>query len=65
MKPIKCKLILHGAFKQFDGGNFDSIAEAKRYISRCWNRPYTIVKIKYLTNNILIYQSDVLSLYHK
>ena len=46
MKAQKCKLILHGAFGQFDGGEFDSISEAKRYISKCWNRPYTIVKIK-------------------
>lgn len=45
-----CNLIFHGATKQLNMGEFESIAAAKRYVKSCdWLRPYTIVrKDKYL-----------------
>ena len=46
MKPIKCKLILHGSFKQHDGGTYESISAAKKSVKLFWNRPYTIKPIK-------------------
>ena len=46
MKAIKCQLILHGSYKQLDGGEFPSKAAAKKYVSECWNRPFTIVPLK-------------------
>lgn len=44
MKPIECKLRLHGSCKEFDGGTFPSITAAKKWIKECWDRPYTIVR---------------------
>lgn len=41
-KAKKCKLILHGSFKEHGGFEFESIAAAKKYVRECWNRPYTI-----------------------
>lgn len=46
MKPIKCKIRLHGVCREIITGEFESIAKAKKWINDCWNRPYTIVKIK-------------------
>jgi hypothetical protein len=46
MKKVKCKLILHGSCKQLDWGIFESITAAKKYVRECWDRPYTIVKLK-------------------
>lgn len=46
MKAQKCILILHGSSRQINTGEFPSIAKAKKWISLCWDRPYTIVKIK-------------------
>lgn len=46
MKAQKCKIRLHGISREILTGEFDSIAEAKRWIQMCWFRPYTIVKIK-------------------
>jgi hypothetical protein len=46
MKAIKCKIRLHGICKEILTGEFESIAEAKRWLQVCWSRPYTIVKIK-------------------
>ncbi len=45
MKPIKCRLIFHGSCKQIDMGVFESISAAKKYVSECWDRPYTIIRI--------------------
>jgi len=45
MKPIKCKIRLHGSYREILTGEFKSIASAKKWISKCWNRPYTIVKL--------------------
>lgn len=45
-KRIKCKLIFHGSYKQFEIGQFDSLADAKRFIKiNSWNKPYTIIKL--------------------
>lgn len=44
MTKKKCKLILHGLWREIDGGEFESITAAKRWIKNCWTRPYTIVK---------------------
>lgn len=44
MKAIECDLILHGSCKQFSGGTYPSITAAKKWISECWDRPYTIVR---------------------
>jgi len=43
MKAKKCRLILHGSFKEIDMGVFDSISAAKKYVRECWDRPYTII----------------------
>lgn len=45
MKSIKCKIRLHGQWREFLTEEFNSITEAKRWIKNCWNRPYTIVKL--------------------
>ena len=46
MSKIPCKLILHGSFKEHSGFKFSSITEAKKYVKECWDRPYTIIKLK-------------------
>lgn len=46
MRKITCRLILHGACKEIDAGEFASVSEAKKWVSECWNRPYTIIKLK-------------------
>lgn len=46
MKAQKCKIRLHGSSREILTGEFESIAAAKRWVQDCWNRPYTIVKIK-------------------
>ena len=45
MKAIPCKIRLHGVRTETLSGEFTSIAEAKRWVALCWNRPYTIVKL--------------------
>jgi len=45
-KPIKCTLTFHGIRREIDMGEFKSIAAAKKYVSECWDRPYTIKKVK-------------------
>jgi hypothetical protein len=45
-KAIKCELILHGSSKEINMGTFKSISKARKYVSECWNRPYTIKPIK-------------------
>ena len=42
MKGKKCRLLLHGAYKQHDAGEFPSITSAKKYVKECWDKPYTI-----------------------
>lgn len=44
MKKIPCKVRLHGIRKE-TLISFDSISEAKRWLNRCWFRPYTIVRL--------------------
>jgi hypothetical protein len=45
MKKIPCKVRLHGVRKE-TVIEFDSIAQAKRWLALCWIRPYTIVRLK-------------------
>jgi hypothetical protein len=45
MRAVKCRLIFHGARREIDMGTFESIAAAKKYVSECWDRPYTIVRL--------------------
>lgn len=45
MRKIPCKVRLHGIRKETII-EFDSIAEAKRWLALCWIRPYTIVRLK-------------------
>ena len=45
-KAIRCKLRLHGSYKEILTSEFESIKEAKKWVSVCWNRPYTIVRLK-------------------
>jgi len=45
-KPIKCRLLFHGQYKEIDMGLFPSKAAAKKYVNECWDRPYTIKSIK-------------------
>lgn len=42
MKAQKCILIFHGTCREIDMGEFPSKSAAKKYVSECWNRPYTI-----------------------
>lgn len=46
MKGQKCVIRLHGIRREILTSEFESIAAAKRWVQDCWNRPYTIVKIK-------------------
>jgi hypothetical protein len=46
MKGQKCVIRLHGIRREILTGEFESVAAAKRWIQSCWDRPYTIVKIK-------------------
>ncbi len=46
MKAQKCQLILHGSCRIIMLDYFDSISKAKKFAKECWNRPYTIIKIK-------------------
>lgn len=46
MKPIKCRLILHGKTKEINAGEFPSISAAKDWVKHCWKYPYTIKRIK-------------------
>jgi len=45
MKPSKCILIFHARYKEINMGIFNSISDAKKYVSECWNGPYTIIRI--------------------
>jgi len=49
-KKIPCKLIIHGSCKQIDMGEFESKSAAKKYVSECWDRPYTIIPLKQKSN---------------
>ena len=42
----KCFIRLHGISTEILTGEFESIAAAKKWIALCWDRPYTIEKIK-------------------
>jgi hypothetical protein len=46
MKAKKCILIFHGMTREINMGEFTSVAAAKKYVSQCWDRPYTIRLIK-------------------
>lgn len=45
MKKIKCKVRLHGSFREFLH-EFESISAAKKWIKEYWEKPYTIIKLK-------------------
>ena len=45
-KSQKCKLRLHGAYKEKLTSEFESISKAKQWVKECWDRPYTVVRIK-------------------
>lgn len=45
-KSKKCQLIFHGIRREINMGMFQSISDAKKYVSECWDRPYTIKIIK-------------------
>lgn len=46
MKKVRCKIRLHGIRRETLTGEFDSITAARKWLSDCWSRPYTIVRIK-------------------
>lgn len=46
MKSIKCKLRLHGSYREILTEPFESISKAKKWVKLCWNKPYTIIKLK-------------------
>lgn len=46
MKAQICVIRLHGSSREILTDKFPSITEAKKWVKSCWNRPYTIVKIK-------------------
>lgn len=43
-KKIPCWIRLHGRTREIPSGEFESIKAAKKWLSECWNRPYTIVR---------------------
>lgn len=45
MKAIKCKLRLHGSYKETLTHEFPSITAAKKWVNDCWERSYTIVRL--------------------
>ena len=45
MKDRKCKIRLHGVRREILTGEFESISAAKKWVEKCWSRPYTIVKL--------------------
>lgn len=45
-KKIPCKIRLHGSYKEILTNEFPSIAAAKKWLRECWEKPYTIVKLK-------------------
>jgi hypothetical protein len=45
-KPIKCKLRLHGQCSEFTTSEFESISKAKQWVAECWDKPYTILRLK-------------------
>ena len=46
MKAQKCKIRLHGSCTEILTGEFPSISAARKWVKECWDRPYTIVRIK-------------------
>jgi hypothetical protein len=46
MRAQKCRIRLHGSSREILTGEFESVAAAKRWVQSCWDRPYTIVRIK-------------------
>jgi hypothetical protein len=46
MKAIKCKIRLHGSRREILTSIFPSISSAKKWIKDCWEKPYTLVKLK-------------------
>jgi hypothetical protein len=46
-KKIACELIIHGSYKQYSMGEFESKSKAKSFIQeiKC-NKPYTIIPKK-------------------
>lgn len=49
-KPIKCVVRLHGIRREILSNEFPSIKKAKEWVNSCWNRPYTIVRLKNNSN---------------
>ena len=45
-KSQKCKLRLHGSTREILTSEFESISKAKEWVNTCWDRPYTVVRIK-------------------
>ena len=45
-KAIPCFIRLHGASRETSTSEFPSVKSAKKWVSECWDRPYTIVKGK-------------------
>ena len=45
MKPVKCKLILHGRRREIELGEFPSLASCRRYIYATGLINYTIKKL--------------------
>ncbi len=46
MKAIKCRIRLHGCSREILTDIFPSINLAKKWIKDCWEKPYTLVKLK-------------------
>ncbi len=46
MKAIPCELIFHGSYKEHNMGEFKSTSKAKKYVKSCWDRPYSIKRLK-------------------
>lgn len=49
-KAIKCKLRLHGMYRETLTSEFPSIKAAKEWVKVCWFRPYTVVRLKLKEN---------------
>lgn len=47
MSKVRVKLLLHGSFRQHDGGTHESIAAAKRHLKEInWSRPHSIIRLQ-------------------
>ncbi len=50
-KKVTCELWLCGQFKMINIGKFESLSECHRYIDKCVDEPYKIIRLDSNRNN--------------